>query len=170
MKNVTLPTQILLAALVVFLIAAFLPFYSVKFGGDLGGILGSTGATPSSDTSGWSALDLLKLFWILALVIGAVLVAALAGQDLLARVNAPRQLFATVVTVIGALATLYLLFRLLNVPGDTSGLGGSIEISRSYGLYIAILAGAGWTLGGYLMAKEEGGLMVPQGQGTTQSR
>lgn len=169
MKNVTLPTQIMLVALVVFLIAPFLTFYSFDFGGgDLGGLLGGAGGPSlSSDINGWDALDLLKLFWILALVIGVVLVAALAGEDLLARVNAPRQLFATIVTVIGALATLYLLFRLLNVPGN---IPDGIDVSRSYGLYIAVLAGAAWTFGGYLMAKEEGGLMVPQGQGTTQSR
>lgn len=100
--------------------------------------------------SGWEWLGFIDvlLFLCIAVAIGLAVMRAL---NMLPRLPiAPGLLLLGV----GAVATLLVLFRLLVTPDD-SGLTG-VDISRSLGVFVAMVAALGMLVGGWLAWNEEG--------------
>lgn len=135
--------QIFSGAAIVFLIASFLPWYSVDF--EAGTLF--TGAQDSFNAWGdigflWGSL------WALLLLAGAVIVILPAFG-----VQAPK-IPAVAYLAVAALATLFVLLKLLIGEDDAPGF---FTISAGIGIYLAILAAAAATFGAFLMFKESGG-------------
>ncbi len=136
--------QIFAGAGIVFLIASFLPWYSIDFGSSgigLGGVADSANA--------WGDIGFLwGSLWALLLLAGAVLLILPAFG-----VQVPK-LPAVAFMAVGALATIFTLLKLLIGEDDSPPY---FTINASFGLYLAIVAAAAATFGGFLMFKESGG-------------
>ena len=136
--------QIFAGAGIVFLVASFLPWYSLDYGGfqGVGGI--------SDSANAWGDVGFLwGSLWALLLLGGAVLLILPAFG-----VQVPK-LPAVAFLAVGALATIFTVLKLLIGEDDAPELG--ITIDASFGLYLAIIAAAAAAFGGFLMFRESGG-------------
>lgn len=119
------------------LISLFLPWY---------GVTASLGAgSPSVDVSvsAWDAFSLVDVLLFLVAVV-AVAAAALTAAGRLPVLPLP---LGRILLAAGGIALLLVLFRLLNVPGDTSGVPG-FDIGREIGPFVALVAAVLIALGG----------------------
>lgn len=127
-------------ALVVFLFA--LPWYGLKTP------FGWTAATLGVPTSftGWDALRHMR--WLLLITPASAI--ALGYFQASRRAPAIPVTLSVVVTVLGALTALLLIYRvLLDVPG-------SGELHARVGAYLGLLSALGITYGGYASMRQEG--------------
>jgi hypothetical protein len=108
----------------------------------------------------WESLGAVKVVVVLA-ALGSValLVSTLAGID-------PPRVALSAVALLGALAALLLLYRVINPPDLISADGGglipagadpSIGVERGLGVWLALLAAIGVAAGGFLALSEAGG-------------
>ena len=110
------------------------------------------GGARSFSESGWAVLTLLDKLLLLAAIAAialAVLRATRALPDLPFNV-------ALVTLVLGVLATLFTLYRLARIPGGLFAEAAEIEVQRSVGIFVALLASLGVTVGAWLAWNEEG--------------
>jgi uncharacterized protein DUF2510 len=141
------------SAIALFIFMLF-PWYKASFEG--------FGTKKSDGFNAWSALgggDLLLLLLIL-IVLGAV-VARAVGAD--AQVPVP---LGPVILGAGALAALYILYRIIDLPGDIgaandainaiSGGHAGFDIGRSFGIFLSFIAALGMAAGGFLSLRERG--------------
>ena len=97
--------------------------------------------------------DHVNAFEAFGFIVSIVLVAAvIAGVGLavlaVAQANVQLPVAASAITTgIGILATLFVLYRLIDPPS---------ELDRSYGLFLGLIAAAGVALGGWMAMQEEG--------------
>jgi hypothetical protein len=133
----------------VLFISLFLEWYSISGSGPFA-------SSQSAGRTGWQALGFIDILLFIIAVI-AVATAVLRAMNAI-----PRQLPAApgfILLVAGGIATLLVLFRLIS-PGDFGfpGLNDvpGVDISRSFGVFIAFLAAIGVTVGGWLTWNEEG--------------
>jgi hypothetical protein len=104
----------------------------------------------SEGGSAWDALDIIPIILMIA-IIAAVAVAIIRLTD---AVFEPPVSMNAVVAILGAISVLLILYRIIDPPLDTDIPG--VEISRSIGIYLGLLAAAGITYGGYRAMQEEG--------------
>ena len=91
----------------------------------------------------WQAADFMDIIWFITAVAAVALGAMAASQT---AVNLPVALSA-VVTGLGGLSTLLILYRLIDTPYD---------LDRSYGVFLGLIAAAAITYGGWTAMQEEG--------------
>jgi hypothetical protein len=106
----------------------------------------------SQGASGWEALGPGDIFLLIVAGV-AIAVAAMRALNVL-----PKGLPVSpglVVLVLGALAVLFTLFRIIDIPGEGTDVPG-VDIGRSFGVFVAFLASAGVAVGGWLGWNEEG--------------
>ena len=132
--------QIAAASGIVLLISLFLPWYGVDV--NLGGL-----AEGSANANAWEALDFVDILLFLVALVAIGVPAAKAAGALPADVPGP-----LLVLVAGAIAVLLVLFRLIDMP--TPDLGGGIDFSRKFGIFLALIAAIGVAYGGW-RANEE---------------
>jgi hypothetical protein len=131
----------------VLFLSLFLEWYSLT-GKGLAAGAGSGGL------SGWEALSFLDIV-LFAIAVVAVAIAVLRAMNMM-----PKNLPASpglILLGLGALAVLIVLFRLIS-SGDFGHpeVKAFVDTSRSFGIFIALLAAAGVALGGWLTWNEEG--------------
>jgi hypothetical protein len=120
-----------------------LPWYGIK--SPFGPTAASLGLTTSLD--GWNGLSHLR--WLVLITILAAL--ALVWLQAARRAPALPSSFSVIVTVLGLLTSLALVYRvLINVPGS-----GSL-VERKVGGFVGLLASLAIFYGGYLSLREEG--------------
>ncbi|MEA2427048.1 MAG: hypothetical protein QOF37_676 [Thermoleophilaceae bacterium] len=129
----------------VLFISLFLDWYSVSTKGALGGF--------SAGGSAWDALSLIPIVLLLVSIIAiGVAVARMANATPRLPVSQGLLLLAA-----GALATILVLFRIIDIPVDTAGVPSSlIDVSRSFGIFVALIASLGVAAGGWITWNEEG--------------
>ncbi|MBK5220993.1 MAG: hypothetical protein JJE35_14625 [Thermoleophilia bacterium] len=136
------------ASAAVLFVTMFIPWYGVKVSGQvrtLEFIDTSVGRTA------WQTLDVVSLFLVLAIAaaLGVVLLRVLGSGW--KPVIAP----GAAVTVLGGLAVLLILFRIVVPPSlDIGGL--ALEVTPSLGAFIGLAAALGIAYGGYRAMGEEG--------------
>src|SRR3954471_7445966 len=131
------------AAAVLLFIDLFLKWYGVQVAG-LDALARSQGV--STSFSAWDAYGLLDLYLLVVIIV------AIAWAVLTATQRAPALpvAFSVIVTALGALAALLVLYRILNQPGPN-------EIySVGYGAILGLLFAIGIAAGGFLGMREEG--------------
>jgi hypothetical protein len=110
-----------------------------------GGIEIDFGEVPGADTTfnAWQSFDFIDLVLLAAVIVSVgLLVMSAMGTS----INLP--VAASAITAgIGALATLLVLYRIVDPPGDAD---------REFGVFLGLLACAGITIGGWLSMQEEG--------------
>ncbi|HET9198095.1 MAG TPA: hypothetical protein VFN92_07575 [Solirubrobacterales bacterium] len=104
----------------------------------------------SEGGNAWQAFSTIDII-LLIVVLVAVGVAVLRLTD---GVFEPSFSLNAVVAILGGIAVLLILYRIIDPPLDTDLPG--VDISRSLGIYLGLLAAAGITYGGYRAMQEEG--------------
>ena len=124
------------AAAVLLFIDLFLSWYGVKIGGGLDAFAQAAGADTSA--SAWTVFSLLDL------VLLVVILVALAWAVLTATQRAPALpvAFSVIVTALGALATLLVLYRILNQPGPNEFVELQLGAFLGFVCTLALAAGA----------------------------
>ena len=110
-----------------------------------GGIEIDFGEVPGADTTfnAWQSFDFIDLVLLAAVIVAVgLLVMSAMGTS----VNLP--VAASAITAgVGLLATLLVLYRIIDPPG---------EADREFGVFLGLLACGGITIGGWLAMQEEG--------------
>lgn len=104
----------------------------------------------SEGGSAWDALDVIPIILMVA-IIAALALAIIRLTD---AVFEPPVSMAAIVAILGGISVLLILYRIIDPPLDTDIPG--VEIGRSIGIYLGLLAAAGLTYGGYRAMQEEG--------------
>jgi hypothetical protein len=128
----------------VLIISLFLEWYSVD-------IKGFGGNLPT--VTGWKALGFIDILLFLIGVI-AIAIAVLRAMNVM-----PPSLPASpglIVLILGGVGLVLVLFRIISIPDEGAGNLPGVDVGRSFGVFLAFLAAAGVTLGGWLTWNEEG--------------
>jgi hypothetical protein len=139
-SKLSIGDQIAAVSGVVLLISLFLPWYGVDV--NIAGI-----AAGSASASAWEALDFIDILLFLVALVAIGVPVAKATGSLPADVPGP-----LLVLVAGGLAVLLVLFRIVDLP--TPDLGGGIDFSRKWGIFLGLIAAVGVAYGGW-RANEE---------------
>ncbi|HEX6153579.1 MAG TPA: hypothetical protein VFZ19_08670 [Solirubrobacterales bacterium] len=99
----------------------------------------------------WEAFSWIDLFLMLTIIVVVALVVIRLTDAL---IEPPVSLNA-VVAVLGGIAVLLILYRIIDPPGDTGGLEG-VDISPALGAFLGLIASVGIAYGGYRSMQEEG--------------
>ncbi|HSK49085.1 MAG TPA: hypothetical protein VK889_01185 [Solirubrobacterales bacterium] len=122
------------------------------FGVEVSGPGGTTSFPEAGGGSAWDALDFIPI--VLLAVVVVTLVAA--GLRLAEADYEPPVPANAVVAVLGGLAILLILFRLLFPPSFGEFGGISVDATRQLGIFLGLLAAIGIGYGGYKAMEEEG--------------
>jgi hypothetical protein len=128
----------------VLFISLFLDWYSVSAKGPLGGF-----------SVGGSAWDALSFIPILLLICSIIAIGAAVMR--MASVN-PKLPVSPGLLLLGAggLATLLVLYRIIDIPIDSGVPSSLVDVGRSFGIFIALIAALGIAAGGWITWNEEG--------------
>jgi hypothetical protein len=113
----------------------------------------------SAGGNAWESFSTIDIVLLIAVIV-AVGVAVLRMTD--AIFEPPFSLNAAV-AILGGIAVLLILYRIIDPPLDTDIPG--VDISRSLGVYLGLLASAGIAYGGYRAMQEEGTSFGEIGEG-----
>jgi hypothetical protein len=131
------------SALLLF-IFMFFSWYGVDVGPISNALLDRAGVDTSA--TAWQAFDVLDLYLLLTILV-ALTLAFLTASD---RSVALPVGASVLTTVMGGLATLFVLYRMLNQPGEND------VVDVKIGAWLGLLACIGITVGGYLAMRDEG--------------
>lgn len=122
------------------------------FGVEVSGVSGFSGTISGDGGSAWDTLDFIPIVLLVAIVAAL----AMAGLRLADSTFEPPVPMSTLVTVLGALSVLLILFRIVFPPsfGDFGGV--SVDATLSIGIFLGLLAAGGIAYGGYSAMREEG--------------
>jgi hypothetical protein len=101
--------------------------------------LGSAGFDTTANA--WQAFDFIDIVLLITVVVAIAAAVATAADQ---RVDFP---LSTVVTVLGALSTILVLYRIIDPPSDAS---------RKFGVFLGLIFAAALTYGGWLAMQSEG--------------
>jgi hypothetical protein len=133
---------------VLLFIFMFFDWFTVEVSGGSGVFAASaTGAG-----SAWDALDFIPIVLVVT-ILAALGVAALRLTD---SAYEPPISANAVVSVLGGLSVLLILFRIVDTPGGASIPGLSVDVSPALGIFLSLLAAIGIAYGGYRAMQEEG--------------
>jgi len=122
------------------------------FGVEVAGVPGFSGTISGGGGSAWDALDVIPIFLVIAIVAAVgVAVVRLTDADL-----EPAVSLNTIVAVLGALAFLLILYRIVDPPGGGQFGGVSVDTTLQIGIFLGLLSAAGIAYGGYSAMREEG--------------
>jgi hypothetical protein len=136
------------AAGIVLLIDLWLKWYGLKVEG-VSGIPGDFGGSFNA----WESFGIIDLILFLTIVVAVGSAVLTATQRSVALPVAA----SVVVTALGALATLLVLYRIIDPPGASGSFGGvEVGLSRGFGLFLGVILTGAITYGGFASMQEEG--------------
>jgi hypothetical protein len=136
LNKLTRAEQIICGSAIVLLIASLMPWYS-KFGGS---------------RNGWD-----YFFWgIIPVLLGLVMLAHIAVTNFAENVTVPDLPWPMIHMVAGIVAAILVVLKVI-IGDDVSGLGVSIDLDRSFGIFLAALAAIGLAVGGFLYNQDHAG-------------
>jgi hypothetical protein len=141
---------IYLAAAILLLVLMFVEWYGVKGANSaepLGGVITSTAGGDA-----WQALEVVPLFLMLAIVVavGSALL-RLGGSEWKPAIPP-----AAAVCILGALAALLILIRIISPPGPGEVLEGAFDTTLKLPVFLALAAALGIAYGGWRAMGDEG--------------
>jgi hypothetical protein len=125
------------------LISLFLKWYKVSAEGLV---------DVSASVSGWEALGFIDILLFLIAII-AIAVAVARAANVMPSLPVSTGLL---ILGLGVIALLLVLFRLLSIPDEGAGDLPGVDVGRSFGIFVALIAAIGVTVGGWLGWNEEG--------------
>ena len=99
----------------------------------------------------WEAFSWIDLFMLLTIIVTLAVVVIRVSDAIVE----PSFSLNAAVAILGGLSVLLILYRIIDPPIDTEGLPG-VDVGRSIGVYLGLLAAAALTYGGYRAMQEEG--------------
>jgi hypothetical protein len=126
------------------IISLFLNWYTVSAKGSV--------VDFSISGSGWETLGFIDILLFLIGVIAIIIAGLRALGKMPASLPASPGL---IVLVLGGLATLLVLYRLIDTPGAGAN-SDLVDVGRAFGIFVALIAALGVTLGGWMTWNEEG--------------
>ncbi len=133
-----------IGGIVLFVLLLFFDWYDVS--------ASFAGIGRSAGVSAWDAFDFIDLYLLLTVIVAVGLAALTAMQ----RAPALPVTASVITTAVAGIATLLILFRILDTPGGDVPAGSGIDISPTVWMFLALVATAGIAYGGYLSMREEG--------------
>ena len=130
----------------VLLIALFLPWYGIDINVGV--------ASGSADASAWEALGFIDILLFLVAVVAIGVPVAKAAGSLPDDIPGPLLVLAA-----GGLAVLLVLFRIVDLP--TPDLGGGVDFSRKFGIFLGLIAAVGVAYGGWRANEEAPATSTP---------
>jgi hypothetical protein len=133
-------------------IALFIFMFFEWFGVEVSGVGGFSGSVPGGGGNAWDALDFIPIVLLITIVATLVLV----GLRLTDSAYEPPVPMSTIVTVLGVISVVLIVFRIIFPPsfGDFGGV--SVDATLSLGIFLGLIAAGGIAFGGYSTMKEEG--------------
>lgn len=133
-------------------ILLFIFMFFEWFGVEVTGVTGFSGSVPGGGGNAWDALDFIPIVLLITIVAALVLV----GLRLTDSAYEPPAPMSTIVTVLGVISVVLILFRIIFPPsfGDFGGV--SVDATLSLGIFLGLIAAGGIAFGGYSTMKEEG--------------
>jgi hypothetical protein len=122
------------------------------FGVEVSGVGGFSGSVPGEGGSAWDALDFIPIVLVITIIAALVM----AGLRLADSDAEPPVSMSTIVTVLGVISVLLILFRIIDPPSFGSFGGVSVDATLSVGIFLGLIAAGGIAYGGYSTMKEEG--------------
>lgn len=122
------------------------------FGVEVSGVPGFSGTVPGSGGNAWDALDFIPIILLVA-VLAALVMVGLRFADSVAEPVVP---LSAVVTVLGVISVLLILYRIVDPPGGDSYGGVTVDTNLQVGIFLGLLSAAGIAYGGYSTMREEG--------------
>jgi hypothetical protein len=133
-------------------ILLFIFMFFEWFGVEVSGAGGFSGSVSGAGGNAWDALDYIPI----VLVVTIVAALGLAAIRLTDSIYEPPVPMSTVVTVLGALSVLLILFRIVDPPSFASFGGVSVDATLSIGIFLGLISAGGIAYGGYTTMREEG--------------
>jgi hypothetical protein len=127
-------------------------FFFNWFGVEVSDVNGFSGTISGEGGSAWDALELIR-FVLLLTVIGALVLVGLRLSDSTYEPPVP---LSTVITVLGVISVLLILFRIIDPPTFAEVGGISFDATLKVGIFLGLLSAAGIAYGGYTTMREEG--------------
>lgn len=133
-------------------ILLFIFMFFEWFGVEVSGVGGFSGSVPGGGGNAWDALDFIPIVLLITIVAALVM----AGLRLADSTFEPSVPMSTIVTALGVISVLLILFRIVFPPsfGDFGGV--SVDATLSLGIFLGLIAAGGIAFGGYSTMKEEG--------------
>ncbi|MFI5025979.1 MAG: hypothetical protein ACHQCI_04440 [Solirubrobacterales bacterium] len=122
------------------------------FGVEVSGVGGFSGTISGEGGNAWEALDFIPIVLVVTIV-AALGVAALRLSD---AAYEPPVAANTVVTVLGVISVLLILYRIVDPPTFADFGGVSVDATRNIGIFLGLVSAAGIAYGGYSAMREEG--------------
>jgi len=132
---------------VLLFIFMFFDWYSVDVAGT-GGLVGGS----FTGGNAWDWFDVIDIFLLITVLV-AVSVVVVRISDAVFEPPIP---MSAIVAVLGGIAVLLILYRIIDPPGGGEVEGVSIDVSPAVGAFLGLLAAAGVAFGGYRAMQEEG--------------
>lgn len=133
-------------------IALFIFMFFNWFGAEVSGVNGFSGSVSGEAGNAWDTLDFIPIV-LLITVIAALVMVGLRLADSAAEPPVP---MSAIVTVLGVISVLLILFRIVDPPTFASFGGVSVDATLSVGIFLGLIAAAGVAYGGYSTMREEG--------------
>lgn len=125
----------------------FFDWFSVDISGT-GGLVAGVGSG-----NAWDWLDVIPII-LLIVIVAAIGVAVVRISD---AVFEPEISMNAVVAALGGIATLLILYRIIDTPGNSGSAGGiSVDVNPALGIFLSLIAAVGIAYGGYRAMQEEG--------------
>jgi purine-cytosine permease-like protein len=133
------------SAILLFVFMFLFDWFGVKVSG------GGVSVESAGGGNAWDSMDIIPFILLIAIIAVVAMVIVRANGT---EVDAPLTLIAT---VLSALGTLLILFRIFSPPDFGDSVGGiDVEATRKFGVYLGFLAAAAMTYGSWRTMEEEG--------------
>jgi hypothetical protein len=130
----------------------FIFMFFTWFGVEVSGSGGFSGEVPGAGGSAWDALEFIPIILVITIVVALINVfLRLSDSE-----YEPPVSMNVAVTVLGALSTLLVLFRIIDPPSFGSFGGVSVDGTLEIGIFLGLITAAGIAYGGYRAMQEEG--------------
>jgi len=136
------------SAILLFIFMFFFDWFGVK----VSGVNGFSGTISGEGGSAWDALEFIRFVLLLTVIATLVLV----GLRLSDSAYEPSVPLSTVVTALGVISVLLILFRIIDPPTFAELGGISFDATLKIGTFLGLIAAGGVAFGGYSTMKEEG--------------
>jgi hypothetical protein len=115
-----------------------------------GGVAALGGLDASEGGNAWRTMEIIRFILLITALCGIALAAVTASES---NVSMPVALSA-ITAGLGILAVVLVLFRIISPPDG--GAGDLVDVGRSIGVFLGLIASAGVAYGGFLAMQEEG--------------
>src|ERR1039457_6390138 len=139
------------AAIAFFVILFFFKWYGIS--SNVTSIAGVNVGGGNITRSGWDTFTNSRWIWIITIIVGLGSVVLVAGQR---KLELPLQP-GVIVAGLGALSTVFILYRIVHHPTASASFGGfHASVGIKIGIWLGLIAALAVTYGGYLQMQAEG--------------